>query len=285
MLNSEYKIVFCDIDGTLVDDNKYMTEETQVEIKKLVENGVYFVLTSGKPFSIIKEFAEKCNAIPYVIGSNGGIVYDYSKNKTIYSRSIDTNTILELLNFIEQYNTYKYVTVLGDTIVEEEKYGFTPKNRKDVKIVPSIKKYIEGTKDPILKISLYDPDKQKLINIREMILQKFDLNTVPVDKFIVPEKFKEKKDKSKPDPYIIEAMNKNVSKAEAIKELTKYLNIDLSKTVAIGDGANDYDMLKVVNYKIAMENAVPEVKNIADMITDSNNNSGVAKAINKLFFI
>lgn len=77
---------------------------------------------------------------PYVIGSNGAIVYDYSENKTIYSKSIDKNTMLEMLKFIEQYNVYKYVTVLGDIIVEEAKYGFAPKNRKDVKIVPSMVK-------------------------------------------------------------------------------------------------------------------------------------------------
>lgn len=79
-------------------------------------------------------------------------------------------------------------------------------------------------------------------------------------------------------------MPKDVTKAEAIKELIKYLDINLSETIAFGDGMNDIEMFQAVNYKVAMKNAVQELKDIADMITESNNQSGVAIALNKIFF-
>ena len=101
---------------------------------------------------------------------------------------------------------------------------------------------------------------------------------------MVPERFKEEEDKGVPNPYFIEMMNKDVSKAEAMKWLVNYLQIDLTETVAIGDGKNDYEMMSVAGYKVAMANAVPELIEMADMITTSNNDAGVAKAIAKLFF-
>jgi len=286
MINNKHKIVFCDIDGTLVNDNHYMTEETEKVIKTLVDNGIYFVLTSGKPFSVIKEFSLKCGAMPYVIGLNGASIHDCNTNEVIYSKSIEKQIVLDIIDFVKEEEVYVFIGVSsGKTVTEEAKYGFSPKNRKDITIVKSLREYVEGsTSEQLLKITIFEPSKKKLAGIGEKIREKFDLNITPAYLHVVPERFKEEKDKELHNPYVIEIMDKKVSKAEAIKELTKYLDIKLSETVAIGDETKDYDMLAIADYKIAMANATQELKDIADMVTTSNNESGVAKAMHKLFF-
>lgn len=283
MLENKYKIVFIDIDGTLVDDEKRISEETVNTIKRLKENNVYTVLTSGKPYESIKLFSEKCYATPYLIGSNGAIVRNFKRNIDIFNKSFEKNTAIKILNMIKECNLYTMVTISGNLVVDEEKYGVVPRNRPEVIIDASLQNYFEETDKPIIKFSIIDGDKNKISEIREKIKNEFDVNITQIDFFGVPQSFKEKGE-DYPNPYCIDVMPKDVTKAEAIKELIKYLDINLSETIAFGDGMNDIEMFQAVNYKVAMKNAVQELKDIADMITESNNQSGVAIALNKIFF-
>ena len=81
------------------------------------------------------------------------------------------------------------------------------------------------------------------------------------------------------NPYITDIMAPDTTKAEAIKNLTKMLKIDLSQTIALGDGTNDIEMFETVGYKIAMKNAVKELHERANMVTKTNNEDGVAIAL------
>lgn len=85
-------------------------------------------------------------------------------------------------------------------------------------------------------------------------------------------------------PNNFDIMQIQTSKGNGVKILSNYLNIDNSKIICIGDRENDISMIKFANIGIAMQNATEELKQVADYITTSNNNSGVAKAINKFVF-
>lgn len=283
MLENKYKIIFVDIDGTLVDDEKRISEETINIIKNLKENGIFTVLTSGKPYESIRIFSEKCYAVPYLIASNGAIVKDLEKNIDIFNKSIEKDTAIKILNIIKESNIYTMVTISGNLVVDEEKYGVVPKNRPEVIIDKSLQKYFTETDKAIIKFSIIDGDRNKVSKIRERIIEQFDVSVTPIDIFEVPKSFK-KEGEDYPNPYCVDIMPNGITKAEAIKELIKYLGISLSETIAFGDGMNDIEMFQTVNYKVAMENAVQELKNIANMITKSNNKSGVAVALKKIFF-
>lgn len=283
MLKNKYKIIFVDIDGTLVDDEKRISDETVNIIKNLKENGIYTVLTSGKPYESIRAFSEKCYATPYLIASNGAIVRDLEKNIDIFNTSMKKDMAIKILNMIKESNLYTMVTISGNLVVDEEKYGVIPKNRPEVIIYESLQKYFKQTDKPIIKFSIIDGEKDKISKIREKIIKEFDVNVTPIDIFGVPKSFR-KEGEDYPNPYCIDVMPKGVTKAEAIKELIEYLDINLSETIAFGDGMNDIEMFQTVNYKVAMENAVQELKDIANTITKSNNESGVAVALNKIFF-
>lgn len=183
---------------------------------------------------------------------------------------------------IKENEMYTMVTLAGNLVVDEEKYGIIPKNRPEVIVTQSLREYFQQTDQTIIKFSVMDKDKQKLTKIRNRILDKFKVSVTPVDIFSVPKSFRNKGE-DYPNPFGIDIMPENITKAEAIKVLTKELNINVSKTIAFGDGMNDIEMFDVVGYKVAMGNAVQELKAMADMITDTNNESGVAVALNKIF--
>ena len=82
----------------------------------------------------------------------------------------------------------------------------------------------------------------------------------------------------------LEFLNKNTDKGQALVAIAKHLNIPLSDTMAIGDAGNDMPMIEAAGIGVAMENAYPEVKKVANFITKSNLENGVAYAINKLLF-
>ena len=105
----------------------------------------------------------------------------------------------------------------------------------------------------------------------------------PVDIMGLTQKQRKVKNGYISNPYITDIMAPNTTKGDAIRNLSKYLKIDLSQTIAIGDGRNDIEMFETVGYKIAMKNAVKELYERADAITTTNNNEGVAEALEKIF--
>ena len=82
----------------------------------------------------------------------------------------------------------------------------------------------------------------------------------------------------------IEVLNKEASKGQSLKELADHLGIPQERVMAIGDSGNDIDMVEYAGLGVAMGNAVPAVLNVADVVTDSVDNDGVATAINRYFF-
>ena len=97
----------------------------------------------------------------------------------------------------------------------------------------------------------------------------------------VNEKFYKEFSMVRSSPIFLEFLNKNSDKGKAIIELAKYLNIDMKDVMAIGDANNDISMIKAAGIGVAMDNAFDEVFEYANYRTESNNNSGVAKAIMK----
>ena len=201
----------------------------------------------------------------------------------IYIKCIEKQVAIEILKIIRKYNLYTTITVSGNIITDERKYGIIPENRKEVIETESLEKYINEIERPIIKFSIIDNDKDKLINIRKEIMKKFNISITPVDIMGLTKIQRKVGESYIENPYITDIMANNITKAEAIKYLTKYLNIDLSQTIALGDGMNDIEMFDTVGYKITMKNAVKELHQRANMITKTNNECGVAFALEKIF--
>ena len=279
MEKKNIKIVFIDIDGTLADDNKNISVEDIESIKKIRAKGVHVCLTSGKPAKSIQRFSELCGAWPYAISSTGAFVCDMDTNKVIYCNDIKKDTAISILNIVKKFKLYEMVTISGDLIVDERKFGMYKPNRPESIEVNSILEYIQNTQGVILQFTIIDESIAKLQNLKNELS---DLRvSTNLDKIEIPEHFLEKHERGR-QLFALDVTAKNVSKYFAVKALLEYLNINVENSMAIGDGLNDLEMFKAVGYKVAMANAVKQIKDLADFETLSNNDSGVAFAINRI---
>ena len=281
-MNNKYKIVFIDIDGTLVNDEKIVPEENIKAIKKLKENGIEVVLASGRPYHSIEKYSKQVGAVPYIIGSNGGIVANFIEDKKIFSTNIEKESALEIAKLIKENNIYFTVTISGNLFVEDEQYSMTKENRNELVVVNSLEEYLETNDAPVIKFSLIDDEKEKLQDIRKEIVKNFNIEVTEVDEFMIPKKYRKAENNYKL-PYVMDIMPKGISKAKAIEELCKYLGIELTQTIVFGDGLNDIEMFNVGGYKVAMGNAANQIKELADVVTKTNNEAGVAYELNKIF--
>ena len=280
-MNDNYKIVFIDIDGTLVNDEKQITKEHIETIKKLKTKGIEVVLASGRPYHSIEKYSNIAGAMPYIIGSNGGVVVNYKEDKLLYNANIDKPLALEILKFVKANNLFTAITLSGNLVLENEMYSLTKENRDELIVVNSLEEYLKNTNESIIKFSIMSDNKEDLQIAREKLINKFNITITNVDTFVIPNKYR----KAGKNPYVMDVMKEYVNKGEAIKKLCKYLNLNTQEAIIFGDGLNDIEMFELDAYKVAMKNAKDKIKEMADFVTISNNEAGVAYKLNKIFNI
>ena len=265
-----YKAIFLDLDGTLLDDNKIISKENYDAIEAVTKNNGFVILSSGRPISATQKYWEQVKASRYFIYSNGAGIYDTQNKETIFSAPINKNVVLELF----YYCIEKEICIRLDT-----KYGRYLTNMDyatstDIYFEDDINKFLND--DEVIQISFLSNTDEKIDNAINDIKNKFN-------SFIKIENHYTFLNKKEQLIHTINIVNTCTSKGNAISGLCKFLNINLSETIAMGDDLNDISMLTTVGLGVAMGNAKEEVKNVAKQITIDNNNSAVAKIINENF--
>ena len=246
------KMVVTDLDGTLLNNDKEISEYTYEVLKKLKDKKILFVIATARPRRAAKKYFEN-NLCDYAIYHNGALVHD--EVKAIKKIGIpDAITIVNsiLADFPSspiciEANDQLYANFEADTIWKGEKYIYT-----DFENWPNI------TADKII-IETNSLEKME-------VLKKY----LSVDQYIQMSENK-----------IAMIMNKNAKKLNAIRFIAKASGINCEEIVSFGDDYNDMEMLQWCGKGIAVENALKDVKEMADEICDSNQTDGVAKWIEK----
>ena len=266
-----YKAVFLDLDGTLLDDNKNISQENYDAIEYVTKNNGFVILSSGRPISATRIFWEKTKASRYFIYSNGAGIFDTQANETIFSAIIEKNICLDLYNYAISNNLcIRFDTPYGRYITDLD-YSINT----DVILNEDIIEFLN--KEDILQISFLTKIKNNIFeNAIDYINKKYN-------HFIKIENRYTFINKNNEYIYTFNLVNTITSKGNAISGLCKFLHIDINDTIAIGDDLNDISMIKTVGLGVAMENAKPEVKKVAKQITIDNNHSGVAKILREYF--
>lgn len=252
-------IIFSDVDGTLYDRKHIIDPLTIKDIKRAQELDVEFIIATGNGFfTNMKEVATKLN-VQYVITSNGASIYDMKANEYIRKSMVPASIINKILKYAKEN---KVATIFWDedgVYVNQE----VPQSTKDLIHGVMFKDGIikvknEVTKD-IFKIEFYDT-KEKIDEAMKF-LETLDIQTARMK------------------PGHVEITHKGVSKGHAVEFMCDKLNIDFSKTMGIGDSANDLTMFSVVNSSYAMDNAADLVKEKADYYTCDVTQNGLGYAI------
>lgn len=287
-----YKIIAIDLDGTLLNSMGDVSEENKKAIKNAKNKNKEIVLASGRVSDSVLSFAKDIGADKYFICGNGSMIYDIQKEKIIYENFIDKNKILKLIKMCDEnsiyYSIYSEEAVITKSInyhVAVYNYENTKKideRKTRINIVEDVYKYVENSEnEKYLKMTICDNSKI----IFSSILKKF--KNIPNIDILEISHMSKKRIKSGTEEvelnyFYTEITNHNVDKWYAIEKLMNIEGIERDEIMTIGDNMNDLLMIQKAGMGVAMGNSNPIVKDNANFITDDNNKSGVAVAINKI---
>lgn len=265
------KILFIDLDGTLLTDDKEVTPENLEAIKKATDLGHAVVVTTGRPLYSTVHQVEKLGLTKpgcYAITSNGALIYDAHEKKTIFQTGVSRDCVREAFDEAYKFNihpqTYSDHGVLCEQDCPELQY-YAKSNIIRYDIVEDVTKALTGDPVKMLFIDLHDRDN--LERFREHMTDWCKKHHL--DLFFSCDQY-------------LEFLPEGINKGSGIRFLCEYLNIPLENTLAAGDAENDITMLQAVKTPCVMKNARPEMYAYGTYITEhDNNHSGIAEIIEK----
>lgn len=263
------KAVFIDIDETLTNSQREVTEKTKLEIKKCVENGVKIILTSGRSRREAMDFQEQIGTSPYIVSSNGASAYDAENGVEIYNERIDPQMVLQLIEYSRE-NGYRIKLNYKDLLVMNEA-AYPDEKDKEISYEELERVAVE---EQVVQCVITSTDFEKMKFFRDYIKNEC------VGIAVANESKRFKNPDLKPSRnYYCDVASVKVSKGNAVKAVCEYFEIKPEEIVTIGDGENDLSMFELTPNSVAMGNSLPEIKEKANYVTASNDEDGVAKVL------
>lgn len=263
------KAVFIDIDETLTNSQREVTEKTKLEIKKCVENGVKIILTSGRSRREAMDFQEQIGTSPYIVSSNGASAYDAENGVEIYNERIDPQMVLQLIKHSRE-NGYRIKLNYKDLLVMNEA-AYPDEKNKEVSYEELERVAVE---EQVVQCVITSTDFEKMKIFRDYIKNEC------VGIAVANESKRFKNPDLKPSRnYYCDVASVKVSKGNAVKAVCEYFQMKPEEIVTIGDGENDLSMFELTPNSVAMGNSLPEIKEKANYVTASNDEDGVAKVL------
>ena len=259
----EVKIMFIDLDGTLLNNKAELTTFTKEMIKRVVEKGIFVVICSGRAntdtVNRIKEMNTKL-----VISDNGAMVYNYETDTKIFESNIKRSTLIEIWKFAIKNEVS--LTYNGTY------HRFKDKNSsKEATIVNNAKEI----KEDITQIVATAKEYENIRKVKEYVKENYP-------EIEAKNLWSQNIGKNKEVIYEMDITNKDNNKGRAIHILLKNLSIDRKFAMCFGDGINDISMFESCDLKVAMKNANKDIKQMANYITEHDNDKeGVARFISK----
>lgn len=281
-----YKIVAIDIDGTLLNSKSELTDRTVNALKRASDLGVCIVLTSGRMTSIIKSFCERIGANKYLIAENGASIVDLQTDTMIYKNYIPKSVVLSIIDICIENNIYYMVYTDKELIVKDLKHmalffykqNYNPNARIETHLAG--RDYIESIDDYFTKMMICDEDRSIYNSIVNKLgkIEQIDITSVP---HISSKKLQFGTEEKTIEYSYADISAKNANKWTALEKLINILGVNTDEVIAIGDNINDLSMVKNAGLGVAMKNGIDSLKEIADVIAESNDEDGVAQIIEK----
>ncbi len=267
------RLIALDLDGTLLDSHKNLSERNRMAIETCIAKGIHIVPCTGRTASGIPEAVRSIPGIRYAITVNGGKIEDIQTGEILDSCLLKKETALDVISLVSDRHVM-YDFYIGDfTICEErfyhhmQEYKINPEIQKLLHMtrhpVPDFMEYVKQQNGGIDKVNFFFSDLKEREEIREILKRRSDI--------LVSSSLENNLEINAP----------GASKGNGLLRLASILGLQQQETMACGDGGNDLSMIRLAGVGIAMENGEDEVKAMADFVTLSNDESGVAHAIEK----
>lgn len=264
------KVLVLDIDGTVVNSAKEITLATKQAINHIMDKGHGVMLASGRPLPGMRRFSRELGLEErggYLMASNGAKVVDCRTGEIVYQKLLPLSIVPRIYEYAKAHDC-GLITFLGDNSIsafEPDEYvlyeakinGITAVHVEDWPTFVNfdINKCIV-TAEPA-KAEIYEKELQELfVGVANVF---------------------------RSDPYFIEVVPVGVDKALSLEQILPLLGVKQEQLVCCGDGFNDITMLKYAGVGVAMGNAQPPVKAVADYVTATNDEDGIVEVIEKFF--
>jgi len=262
-----YAMVVLDLDDTLLRDDLTISERTQASLLKAQQKGVRVVLASGRPTSSMRRYAEELELSRFggfLISFNGAVITDCATGETIFQKSLSRLQMGEIHDLALAHGA----GILGyhnDRIVTPKKNPWTAVESKltglSVEEVADFKGLIDESSVKV--IVLDEPERLAALSetLRPQVAGHMNM--------------------SLSKPFFLEFTDQGINKRESLAVLCERLEILPAAVMAVGDSYNDIGMLEFAGLAVCMGNGRDEVKAVADFVTASNLEDGVAVAVEK----
>lgn len=267
-MHTTQKVLVLDIDGTLTNSKKQITQKTLTALLQMQEAGHIVVLASGRPTHGIQNVAKKLRLEEYggyILSFNGGKIINCKTHETIYQKIMPLTVIPPIYEMACSYHmgmvTYTESTVITGTPIDKHMAFEAKINEMEIKQVDN---FIEAITFDVNKLLLTaDPDIAARVEVELQQLWGDQLSIY------------------RSEPFFLEIMPQGIDKAASLEVLLKHLGLTKKEAICCGDGFNDMSMIQYAGIGVAMSNAQPVVKEVADYITTSNDEDGLIPVIEK----
>lgn len=264
------KMIALDLDNTLLNSKKEISERNAQVLRTLHQKGIKVVLCTGRPINAIWNYIEQLDLTSdddFTINFNGGLVVNNVTKHPLFSKGLKATDLQLVYQFAHPHN-YSLDVLDFDRVYEimdmpRSIYKGTVKN-------------IEFRDAFFADLPLGDhPYAKMVMAIPAERLQKI----IPT----IPEALKAHFNVVQSQPHILEFLPKGVNKSVGLKHLLNHFGMDFTNLMTFGDADNDLEMIKAAADGVVMANGLPNVKAVADHITGSNDDDGVAEYLEKYF--
>lgn len=273
---TKYKLIALDLDGTMLHMGGIHPHVEHV-LGNLSAHGVEIVIATGRSLPMLPSSVLAMPFLRYAVTSSGARVTDMRSKAVLGQRDIDTDMALKAIKAMRKAGATANVSC--DTVNIFELKSFLAMRRRmpsvskaiandflrDTKLAVFPAAVLKHIKRPVEKLNFYFKEKEKCVEGAKYLQNNFLLEVVSTM------------------GHDLEVNAKGVNKAVGLITLCRHLGLQMSEVVAIGDSANDIEMLSAVGYSIAMGNADDDIKNLANHIAPPVTENGVASILTELF--
>ena len=258
------RLIAIDLDGTLLNDSKHVTDQTVASLALAVERGVKVVIASARPPRSVRKIYQQLKLDTLQINYNGAMIWDEPNQTVFYHLPMPGDVVLKLIRRARAMHEPLVVhcEILDRWHTDRENSLFQTETGRLFK--PDVIAPLETIcGQPITKLNLMG-DPAVIAAMEPVLIKEFGDQIAMV---------------RASERELLLGMNRLAGKSHALIRVAEHYDVPMANVMAIGDAPNDVGMLQVAGLSIAMANAHPRVKEVADWIAPSNNDHGVHAAL------
>jgi Cof subfamily protein (haloacid dehalogenase superfamily) len=263
-MKNAIKLVLADVDGTLVDSDKALTPRAIKAVQSLAAAGIAFAITSGRPPRGMAHLIDPLALKTPIAGFNGGQMVD-AELKVLEARILPEAIARQTLAILEQFKVDAWVYAGDDWLLRDPKAPHVDREAATVKFGPTVVQGFEDRLGEAVKIVGVSDDHDLLAQCEAEAQKRFGGQATA----------------ARSQPYYLDVTHRDANKGAVVDYLARHLSIPHEAIAVLGDQPNDLTMFRRAGFSIAMGNAPDEVKREARATTDSNDEDGFAKAVER----